>query len=236
MFITRDCRGDIEESPAMANLVGLLGAGWAVLTGLSIGFLALLGWRARQRVVISRSASASSAQPVPRQDDIRLMTFESRELDVEHEVCGALAQLQEMAHRHQVELQVAVQPRLAMWADPCALQQMLVEMLSQAMQRAEGGAVLVSADWHGGRVQVTVTDDGPAGDHAALVGRLREVEQFAALQGGTLEIECWKLRGNRVVLRMPGKVAPDTLSTDDDEPDDPAAARDRPWTGVVGAS
>ncbi len=109
---------------------------------------------------------------------------------------------------------------------------MLGQMLAQAIERAAGSAVLISAGWHGGRVQVTVTDDAPAGDHAALVGRLREVEQFAALQGGTLEIECWKARGNRVVLRMPGKVAPDALANDEGAAD----VRDSAWTGVAGAS
>jgi hypothetical protein len=213
----------------------LLGAGWAVLTGLSIGFLALLGWPARQCVVIAQSASETPAQHVPRHGDIRLMTFESRELDVEHEVWAAVAQLQEMAHRHQVELQVAVQPKLAMWADPCALQQMLVGILSQAIERAEGGAVLVSAGWHGGRVQVTVMDDGSAGDHATLLGLLREVAQCAALQGGTFEIECRKLSGTRAVLRMPGTGAPTAMSTDD-EVSDESPVHDASWTRAVGAS
>lgn len=148
---------------------------------------------------------------------------------------AALTQFRYLAHRQRVELHIAVQPRLAVWADPGALRQMLASMLAQAVERAADSAVLLSAGWHGGRVQVTVTDDGPTGDHAALVGRLREVEQCAALQGGTLEIECWKLRGNRVVLRMPGKAAPETLSADDEVADAPAA-RDTLWTGVVGAS
>ena len=127
------------ELPALANFVDWLGTGWIALTGLSIGFLALLGWRARQRDAVARPAiSAGPMQRVPPHGEIRLMTFEARELDVAHEVAGALAQLQEMAHRHQVELQMTVQPKLAMWADPCALQQMLVGMLSQAMARAEG--------------------------------------------------------------------------------------------------
>ena len=219
----------------MANSVEWLGAGWGLLTGLSIGFLALLGWRARQRAARAKSASASPTRVVPQHDDMRLMTFESRELDVAHEVAGALAQLQEVAHRHQVELQVTVQPKLAIWADPCALRQMLVKLLLQAMARAEGGAVLVSAGWHGGRVQMIVMDDGPAADHATLIGLLREVAQYTALQGGTLEIECRKLTGTRVVLRMPGAGAQDAMSPDDEVADE-SAERDAPWTGVVGAS
>jgi len=81
---------------------------------------------------------------------------------------------------------------------------------------------------------VTVMDDGPAGDQATLLGLLREVAQCAALQGGTFEIECRKLSGSRVVLRMPGTGAPDAMSTDDEVPDE-APVRDAPRTRVVGA-
>jgi hypothetical protein len=240
----------------MVKLIEWFGLGWGALTALSIGFVVLLAWRTHPRTAASQSAIAQPAVPqsavpqsgvpqsvavkpaatMPLHGDLRPLTFEARELDVGAEVAGALAQFRDVAQRHHVELQITAQPRLSVWADPGALRQMLARMLAQAVERTPGSAVLLSAGWHGGRVQVTVTDDGPAGDHAALVGRLREVEQFAALQGGTLEIECWKLRGNRVVLRMPGKVVPDALATDDDTPDEPAAARGTPWTGVVGAA
>jgi hypothetical protein len=235
----------------MARLLEWFGVGWGVLTALSIGFVVLLARRSDQRAAasqsgvtqsgvtqsgVTQSGAVKAAEPMPMHGDLRPVTFEAQELDVGAEVAGALAQLRNIAQRHHVELQITAQPRLAVWADPGALRQMLARMLAQAVERTPGTAVLLSAGWHGGRIQVTVTDDGPAGDHAALVGRLREVEQFAALQGGTLEIECWKLRGNRVVLRMPGKSAPDALSTDDDAPDEPDTARRTPWTGVVGAA
>jgi hypothetical protein len=230
----------------MVKLIEWFGLGWGVLTALSIAFVVLLAWRTHPRApasqsVVRRSAARQSgavnpAATVPLHGDLRPVTFEARELDVGVEVAGALAQFRDIAQRHHVELHITAQPRLSVWADPGALRQMLARMLAQAVERTPGTAVLLSAGWHGGRVQVTVTDDGPAGDHAALVGRLREVEQFAALQGGTLEIECWKLRGNRVVLRMPGNAAPDELATDDDAPDGPAVARGTPWTGVVGAA
>jgi hypothetical protein len=236
MSITQNRRGDIRGMGGeMASAVGLFGAGWGLLTGLSIGFLVLLGWRGRQRVVIAMSAPSSPAQKLARHGELPLMTFESRELDVEQEVARALAQLQELAHLHRIELQVAVQPQLAMWADPCALQQMLLGVLSQAMERADGAAILVSAGWHGGRVQVAVMDDGPAGDHATLISQLREVAQCTALQGGTLEIECRKLSGNKVVLRMPGPVAQAAVPTDADVSDEPAM-HGAPWTGVAGVS
>jgi hypothetical protein len=219
----------------MATLLEWAGLGWGALTALTMGFIALAGRRSRQRAAVSQPIAASPDPPVLPSGDLRLVPYETRELDVGDEVAGALAQFRSLAQRYHVELQVTTEPRLTVRADPAALRRMLAGMLVQAVERAAGRAVLLSAGWHGGRVQVTVTDDGPPGDHAALVGKLREVEQCAALQGGTLEIECWKLRGSRVVLRMPGKVAPETESADDDAADE-ADAPSAPWTGAVRAS
>jgi hypothetical protein len=215
----------------MANSVELFGAGWGALTGLSIGFLALQAWRGRRHGARVQSTWENPAEQASPHRDTPLMTFESRELDVMQEVAGSLAQLRASAQHQQVEFQVSVQPRLAVWADPCALRQMLSGILAQAMERAVGGAVLLSAVWHGGRVQVTVMDDGPASDRAAMAGSLRQVEQCAALQGGTLEIECRSPHGNRVVLRMPGSGVPDVLETEDDVVEEPTV-RDAPWSRV----
>jgi hypothetical protein len=224
----------------MASTVELFGVGWGLATGLCIGFLALLGWRDRRHVIIFPADLAIPAHKLSRHRDRPLMTFESRELDVEQEVSAALAQLQEAAHGHRVELQLAVQPKLAMWADPCALQQMLIGVVSQAIERAKGGAILVSAIWHGGRVQVTVMDDGPADDHEALMGQLREVAQCTALQGGTLEVECHRPSGNKVMLRMPGTSQDagsddDAGSAEDDVPAQPTM-HEASLTGAVGAA
>jgi len=217
----------------MTRFVEWFAVGWAVLSVLSIGFVLLLAWRGRQRAAIVPSVAAQPDVPAPLHGNLHPATFEARELDIGDEVAQALAQSRDVAQRHHVELQITVQSRLAVWADPGALRQMLARMLAQAIERAAGGAVLISAGWHGGRVQVTVTDDGPAGDHPGLMGGLREVEQFVALQGGTLEVECWKARGNRVVLRMPGKVSSDET---DDDASHATAARNAAWTGVAGTS
>lgn len=214
----------------MANSVGSLGLGWRALTGLSGTVLALLAWRARQHAALFRSDQATPAEWMRPHDDAPLMTFESRELDVEQEVASVFASLQEMARHHQVELQASVQPRLTVWADPCALRQMLAGMAARAIERTEGGGVLVSATWHGGRVQVGVSDDGPATDPAILMGALRQVEQCAALQGGTLEIACDKPRGVRVVLRLPGPSMRDPLGTEEDDGPGQPTAHGAPWT------
>ncbi len=202
----------------MASAVGLFGAGWGVLTGICIGVLVLLGWRDRRRAVSVPADAGNSAHELREHRDKPLMTFKSRELDVEQQVSAALAHLEELAHRHRAELQVAVQPSLMIWADPCALQQMLIGVVSQAIERAEGAAFLLSAVWHGGRVQLTVMDDGPANDRAALIGQLREVAQCTALQGGTLEVECRRPNGNKVILRMPGTASQEAVSAEDDVP------------------
>lgn len=219
----------------MTTLLEWAGLAWAVLTALTIGFVALAERRSRQRAAASQPAVASPDPPVLSSGDPQPAAYETRELDVGDEVGAAWAQFRALAQRQHVELQVTTEPRLVVRADPAALRRMLAGMLVQAVERAAGRAVLLSAGWHGGRVQVTVTDDGPPGDHATLVGKLREVEQCAALQGGTLEIECWKQRGNRVVLRMPGKLAPETHSADGEATDE-ADARDLPWTGAMEAS
>jgi hypothetical protein len=216
----------------MARSMEWFGVGWAALTVLCIGFVALLALRTRQRAAVVAAVAIQPADPAPLHGDLRPGAFETRQLDLGDEVAQALARFRDVAQRHHVELQITVQPRVAVWADPAALRQMLARILAQAIDRAAGGAVLTSAGWHGGRVQVAVTDDGPANDHASLVGRLREVEQFAALQGGTLEVECWKARGSRVVLRMPGKAAPDALATEDGVTE----LGHTGWTGVAGAS
>lgn len=186
----------------MTNSVGSAGLGWSALAGLSVSVLTMLAWRTRKRAAIARPDL--TILPAPRHDETDLVTFESRELDVEHELLCVLATLQDAAQRHRVELQVAVQPRLTVWADPCALRQMLTGMLARAIERTEGGGVLATAAWHGGRVQVSVIDDGPATDPKNVAGALRHAEQCAALQGGTLEIESGNPHGTRVVLRMPG--------------------------------
>lgn len=224
----------------MVNALGLLDAGWGALIALTAIGLGFLVWRVRRWAVADRSAAAYGTGLFAPYHEASLATFASRELDVAQEIADAVGRLRAAARRQHIEVQVAVQPQLTMWADPCALQQMLAGMLTPAMERAPGGAVLVSAAWHGGRVQVVVMDDGPAGDHAALAGQLRHVEQCAALRGGTLEIECRRPRGNRVVLRIPGAGTPADLVIDDRAPEDEVfdetTARSTPWTRTEGAS
>lgn len=218
----------------MTNAVGSVGLGWGALAGLSLCILTLLAWRTRRHATTVRSGL--TGLPAPRHDETDLVTFESRELDVEHELLCVLATLQDAAQRHQVELQVAVQPRLTVWADPCALRQMLTGMLARAIERTAGGGVLVTAAWHGGRVQVSVIDDGPATDPKNVAGALRHVEQCAALQGGTLEVESGNLHSTRVVLRMPGTGMADPLRMEKADGANQLTVPDALWTSTANVS
>ncbi len=218
----------------MTNSVGSVGLGWGELVGLSVSVLILLAWRTRKRATIARPDL--TALPAPRHEEAALVTFESRELDVEYELWCVLATFQDAAQRHEVELQVAVQPRLTVWADPCALRQMLIGMLARAIERTEGGGVLVTAAWHGGRVQVSVIDDGPATDPKNVAAALRHVEQCATLQGGTLEIESGNLHGTRVVLRMPGIDMADPLTIEEADGPYQLTVPDALWSSVANVS
>jgi hypothetical protein len=218
----------------MTNAAGSVGLGWGVLAGLSVIVLTLLAWRTRKRAAIARPGLTMLS--APRHDETNLVTFESRELDVEYELWCVLATLQDAAQRHQVELQVAVQPRLTVWADPCAFRQMLTGMLARAIERTDGGGVLVTAAWHGGRVQVSVIDDSPATDPRNVAAALRHVEQCAALQGGTLEVETGNLHATRVVLRMPGIGMADPLTMDEADGAYQLTVPDALWTSPANVS
>lgn len=200
----------------MMQAVEWLVAGWTVLSVLGIGVILLATWRAEREAVPpgaaepapDGTAATASARPAP---------LTASALDVAREFAAALAAVQELATENLIELQMTVQPRLAVWTNPAALQRCLTTGLTQAIQRA-ASAVLLCANWHGGRVHVTVLDDGAVGNPAVLTASLREVEQVVALQGGTLEIACIPGRGNVLTLRLPGLGEPEPETPEDEMP------------------
>ena len=58
----------------------------------------------------------------------------------------------------------------------------------------------------GGRVQITVSDDGAPPDRDLQASRLRPAERLAALQGATMDIDARAGQGTTVVLRLPAGV------------------------------
>ena len=211
--------------------IELLAAGWAGLTGLGLGLIVLRSRNAPPRGLEGETPTTEAGRWSAAPEGAGLLPFASRELDVEREATAALTALEDLAAQCLVELQVTVQPKLTVWADPYALRHVLTEVLTQAIRRAPGGGVLLCGNWHGGRVQLTITDDGAPGDPATLVASLRAVEQSIAFQGGTLDIECSVARGNILTLRLPSASAPQPGMSDDMIEDEPTA-RAQPQLGV----
>lgn len=121
-------------------------------------------------------------------------------------------------------LEMAVEPGLPVRWDEDALARALRFVVQDALGRAEGGRVLVTAGRHGGRVRVAVSDDGPAGDREMQEALLREPQQIFALMGATMEVEPQPGQGTTVVIRLP---EPGPLRASLAEPQ-AAPATDRP--------
>jgi hypothetical protein len=216
----------------MASATAIIAAVWLLLTVFCGGVLVLWARRTRRfKAAPPPRAHQSPTWGIPG-DSPDLLPLASRELDVARECAGALAALRALAAENLIELQLAVQPKLAIWADPYALRHALIELLTQAIERAAGGAVLLAAGWHGGRVQFSVTDDGDRQDHAALTALLRRVDPYIALQGGTLEVGYTSTQGNVVIARLPGVREPPSQMIEEPAVEEEHVVRDIRSLGV----
>ncbi len=133
-------------------------------------------------------------------------------LDVEQEVRAALQEAAASA-TGRTRFEFAVRQDLATRTDAQRFRKALAAMIAHAAMQAPMGRVLVTATRHGGRIQVTVGDDGPGGDRAIQAAALREVESLIAMQGGTLEIIAQPGEGTRLVARWPDAPREPTPST-----------------------
>jgi hypothetical protein len=102
--------------------------------------------------------------------------------------------------------EIAAEPGLAVRADLEALRLSLRLVIRDAAARANGGRVLATASRHGGRVQITVSDDAEPLDRDVQEALLREAQQTLALQGGTLQVESRPGIGSTMRLPEPGPV------------------------------
>ncbi len=150
--------------------------------------------------------------------------LESGLLDVAAEIRAVLEQLDGLAAQNFVEFELAVQPRLAIQADPRVFRDILTKLVVHAIDQAPGGRVLLGAARQGGRVLVTVSDEGAGTDRATQESALRPAERLAALQGASLEVDARAGQGTTVVLRL---TAASTARRDTTaaEPTDPATIR-----------
>ncbi len=134
-------------------------------------------------------------------------------LDVEQEVRAALKDAT-VSSPGRTRFEFAVRQDLATRTDAQRFRKVLAAMIAHAATQAPMGRVLVTATRHGGRIQVTVGDDGPGADPAIQAASLREVESLIAMQGATLEIIAQPGEGTRLVARWPDTVREPTSATD----------------------
>ncbi len=171
----------------------------AILLASGVSTVAVAaGWRRRHELQ-RRQGQPLVAEPI----ELAQTTFAAGVLDVGSETTAVMRQFERLAAHRFVALELAVQPDLVVRTDPRALRQILGDLVSRAIEQSPCGRVLLAAAHVGGRVQITVSDDGPHPDRALQASRLRPAEHLAALQGATMEIDVRPEQGTTVVLRLP---------------------------------
>jgi len=178
----------------------------ATLALLPVGLVALTittaivaaGWN-RRRAWLQRQG------PADRGDRFELgqTAFASGVLDIATEVRAVLRQLEGLAARRFVALELAIQRDLAVRADPRAFREILHGLVASAIDASPCGRVLVGAVGLGNRSRITVSDDGATVERELRASRLRPAERLAALQGATVEVRAYAGQGTTVVVMMP---------------------------------
>ena len=157
--------------------------------------------------------------------EAKRVVLNCRDLPVEAAVAGAVERVGEEARIKRIDLQVALQPGLRLMADETAFQQILGNLISNAVKFSHaGGRVTVRGRACGGHVHLFVADDGIGIPREALGTLGRPFEQVegnltrtyngsglglaiarssAELHGGAVRIRSEENVGTVVMLRMP---------------------------------
>jgi light-regulated signal transduction histidine kinase (bacteriophytochrome) len=163
----------------------------------SLAFVAV-GWRARQQM-LRRLGTRNTANRF----ELSQTPFASGLMDVAAEVAAVLRPLEGLAAENFVALDVAIQPQLAVRADARVFREILGDVVAHAIGQSPCGRVLLGAARLGGRVQVSVCDDGAGVDRDVQASKLRSAERLAAMQGATMEVDARAGLGTIIVLRLP---------------------------------
>ncbi len=178
-----------------------------LLSGVATGILLAGGSRRRKRTPAEQTPA--SREPV-------FPTFASGQVDLAAELRSTAEAHAAGAVARRIRLQIALEPDLMVRADPLAVRAIVGDLLRNAIDHSEGGHILLGAARHGGRVRITVGDDGIPVDSAEQAADLRDAERLVALQGGTLDISVHPQTGTLITVRLPDKAAtpePDKAST-----------------------
>lgn len=181
----------LVDAASIAVPVGLL-----ALSACTV--IVLVGWRRRSEL-LERQSRPLFADRI----ELGRGPLVTGLLDIASAATAVLRQFESVAAQRLVALEVAVQPGLAVHADPRALQEILGDLVRDAIEQSLCGRVLLGAAHVDGRVRISVSDDGVHVDRALRAGRLRPAERLAALQGATMDIDARAGQGTTVVLWLP---------------------------------
>jgi signal transduction histidine kinase len=133
----------------------------------------------------------------------RVAPASAGDLDVAAEVHTVLDRLGPQARQQLVTFTAAIEPGLLVHADAATFRQALADLVGNAIQRTPCGTVLLTGGRRGGRVEVSVGDDGATDGLPGVESALRGAAQLVALQGGTLEIDMRPGEGTIATMRLP---------------------------------
>jgi len=160
--------------------------------------IVVAGWRWR-RYLLQRQGRPIDTDRI----ELSQTPFAAGVLDVAAETMAVMRRFEGLAAQRFVTLELAVQPELAVRTDPHAFREILGDLVARAIEQSACERVLLGAARIGGRVQISVSDDGVHADRALRQSQLRAAESLAALQGATMEVDARTGQGTTVVLRLP---------------------------------
>ena len=178
-------------------------APWALYALAASAVVLAAGWTRRREIMQRQGGSAirSGIALAP-------ASLGSETVDVLAEAASVMQRCESLAAERFVALEVAVQPGLTVGANMRALQDILTEIVRQAIEHSPCGRVLLGAAHVGGRVQIAVCDDAGNADRALRASQLRQAQRWAALQGATLDIDVRPGQGTTTTLRLPAGMRP----------------------------
>ncbi|MBV9252308.1 MAG: HAMP domain-containing histidine kinase [Acetobacteraceae bacterium] len=183
-----------------------LHGGWGVALISCVaacGAYVIAGWK-RRAALRRRWQPEQDVRPADaNRFELAHTPFSTDRVSVDSIIREVLRSASNQAGRYSVRLELAVPPGLEARTDPRVLRQVLGDLVGLAIPDATGGRVLVAAGLHGGRVQISVSDDGIAATEKARKPRLRDVGSLIALQGGTIEMDARSGEGTTVLIRLP---------------------------------
>lgn len=114
----------------------------------------------------------------------------------------ALERVGHLMARQFVGVDVAIPPGLVTRMRQPVLAEVLEEMLTGAIQAAPASRLLLTGLRQGDYIEIVIIDDMPGADLAYRQGRIRDLSERIALQGGTLEVTVQPAEGTTTVLRL----------------------------------